>query len=316
MSKYWLVSLIFICSLQAHAQTPPDESNTDYDVQEEVDHSTPEDHLEEASKSNVKSDYSPVSEGEKPSSGSGEKIFDWSKHQNEKEVAHPFAEKGLIRITKDRTYIYKVEETEQKRAASFGFGIFDPKNLTNPDSDGAGSTFADNYDQTSSPAILFAYEWQLLQGAIGKIGLRAGTGAYIAQGNGHFKTGSVNTGKTPREIFTFVAMPNSAGLVYRAQFWEKQLFVPYAEGGGIAFTFAEVRDDSKPPKVGGSLAGYAAGGVALNLTYFDNSARIQLDREYGINRVYLTVEYRTIVAITQRYDFTSDLINAGFLMEF
>jgi hypothetical protein len=43
---------------------------------------------------------------------------------------------------------------------------------------------------------------------------------------------------------------------------------------------------------------------------------IQLDREYGINRVYLTAEFRGIVSITQNYDFTSNLINGGLLMEF
>lgn len=252
----------------------------------------------------------------KPSSASGEKVFDWSKYENAKEVPHPFAEKGLIRITKDRTYIYKVDETDQKRAFSFRVGLFNPENLENPDAPGqVGSTFDENYDQSSNPAIMFDYEWQMWRMALGKIGLRAGTGVFIAQGNGHFKS-EVNRDRTPREIFTFWALPTILGAVYRLQFWDNPLFVPYAEGGAMAIPFGEFRDDDRPPKWGGAFAGYYVGGVAMNLTYFDKMSGILLDREYGINRIYLTAEYRGIVAITQNYDFTSDLINGGLLMEF
>ena len=251
-----------------------------------------------------------------PSSSSGEKVFDWSKYENAKEVPHPFAEKGLIRVTKDRTYIYKVDETDQKRAFSFRVGMFNPGNLENPEASGqVGSTFDENYDQSSNPAIMFDYEWQMWRMPIGKIGLRAGTGVFIAQGNGRFKS-SVNSDRTPREIFTFWTLPTIAGAVYRLQIWDNQLFVPYAEGGAMALPFGEFRNDDRPPKWGGAFAGYYVAGVAMSLTYFDKMSGIMLDREYGINRIYLTAEYRGIVAITQNYDFTSDLINGGILMEF
>jgi hypothetical protein len=252
----------------------------------------------------------------RPSSASGQKIFDWSKHQDKREVPHPFAEKGLTRITKEGDYLYKVDESNQRRASAFKIGIFNPTNLENPDQAGqVGATFEENYDQTNNPAIMFDYEWQLWRMKIGKLGVKAGTGLYVAQGNGHFVS-TTNQGLVPREIFTFWAMPNSIGAVYRMQFTDKQLLVPYGEGGGIVFAFGEFRDDDKPPKWGGALAAYFAGGLAFNLSYFDALSRAQLDREYGINRVYLTAEFRQIIAITQTYDFTSDLVNAGFLMEF
>jgi hypothetical protein len=260
-------------------------------------------------------DIKPASPTRK-SAGEGHKIFDWSKHQGERQVPHPFAEKGLTRITKEGDYLYKVDESKQNRASSFKIGIFDPTNLENPEQAGQrGATFEENYDQTNNPALMFDYEWQLWRMKIGKLGLKAGTGVYIAQGNGHFVS-TANENLTPREVFTFWAMPNSVGVVYRAQFYDKQLFVPYGEGGGIVFTFGEFRDDNEPPKWGGALAGYFAGGLAFNLSYFDALSRAQLDREYGINRIYLTAEFRQIVAITQKYDFTSTLVNGGFLMEF
>lgn len=249
----------------------------------------------------------------RPSASSGEKIFDWSKHQGEREVPHPFREKGLIRITRDKDYIYKVDESDQKRAFDFKAGMFDPQNLANPET---GVTFEENYQQTQNPAFMINYEWQLWHSPVGKWGIRAGTGAFVAQGNGHFASNSANAGLIPREVFTFILVPLNVGAVYRLQIWHRQMLVPYAEGGGTLFGFAETRDDDKPPKFGGSTGAYFAGGVALNLTYFDALSRIQLDREYGINAVFLTAEYRHVESIQKSYDFTSDLVNAGFLMEY
>ena len=249
------------------------------------------------------------------SSGQGTPLFDWSKHRGEKEVQHPFAEKGLIRISKDRTYFYKVEESPQTRAMTFRAGIFNPSALSNPDEKGQpGSTFHDNYAASTSPALMLDYEWQRWRTDLGKIGLRAGSGLFLAQGNGHF-VGGVNAGLTPKEVFTFVTIPINLGLIYRMNFGRRQLFVPYVEGGGTIFSFTEMRDDSKPPKFGAAPGAYAAAGMAFNMTYFDALSRIQLDREYWISAIYLKAEYRQLIAFS-RYDFTSPLVNGGFCMEF
>jgi hypothetical protein len=248
-------------------------------------------------------------------SSKSEKIFDWSKHQGETEVKHPFAEKGLQRITKDRTYFYKVGESDQKSAVSVHAGMFDPTELSNPDTpDSPYASFEANYDQSSNPAILFEYEWQLWRTPIGKFGVRLGSGIFVAQGHGHFVHDYNEV--EPRETFTFMMFPNTVGAVYRFHMFHKQLFVPYVEGGGVAFAFTELRDDDKGPKFGGALGAYGAGGVGINLTYFDYMSRTQLDREYGINACYLTLEYRRFQAVTTRYDFTSDYLNGGFLMEY
>lgn len=248
--------------------------------------------------------------------GPSRKIFDWSKHQGQKEVPHPFAEKGLLRIQKDGTYVYRVDESPQKTAVGVRFAAFYPENLENPDKAGLrGATFDENYDEAGSPAVLLDYEWRFWNSPIGKWGLRLGGGLYVAQGHGHFESDS-NADLEPREVFTFVVVPLNVGAVFRLQLWHKQLIVPYAEGGVTAYGFSEIRDDGKSPKFGGAPASYFAVGGGLNLTYFDNFARIQLDREYGINRVYLTAEFRTSIALTDTYDFSGDMINAGFLMEY
>lgn len=258
-------------------------------------------------------EFEKAEELQKPSSSSGEKIFDWSKYKDADEVPHPYAEKGLIRITKDRTYIYRIDESEHHRAAAFHVGMYDPTNLSNPDT---GATFAENYDTTSNPELLFDLEWQLWRTPIGKIGFQVGTGAYIAQGHGHFVHNYSGRSLTPREILTFAMVPINVGAVYRFQFSHRQLFVPYAGGGASLIAFSEIRNDNKAPKFGGAADAYYDGGLAIDMTYFDAVSRLQLDREYGISSIYLTVEYRGIVALTKKFDFSSDLINAGFLMEY
>lgn len=253
----------------------------------------------------------PLEESASPS----EPLFDWSKHKGETEVDHPLAEKGLIRISKDKTYFYKVEKSEQKTAVSLKVGYFDPQNLENPETAGQpGATFGENYDSTSNPTLLVDYEWQLWRSPVGKWGIKIGSGLFFAQGNGHFV--DTGLGLTPKEVLTFVAFPNSVGAVYRGNVWDKQLLVPYAEGGAIGWTFAEFRDDNKGPKFGVSPAAYFAFGAAFNLTYFDTVSMIQLDREYGINSVYLTGEFRNVIGLSNRFDFSSNLINGGLLMEF
>jgi hypothetical protein len=252
-----------------------------------------------------------------PKSGESHPLFDWEKHKGESEVAHPFAEKGLISITKDKTYIYTVKESAQDRAASIHVGMFNPVNLRNPnvDSGSEGASFADNYNGNNAPAILVDYEWQLFRTAVGKFGLTAGSGIFIAQGHGHFEHPEINPGLTPKETFTFAAFPTSGGAIYRLQFWDRQLFVPYGTGGGTLYPFTEIRDDNHGPRFGGALAIYVAGGVGLNLTYFDKLSAIHLDREYGINRIYLTGEFREVIALTT-YNFGGNYLNFGFTAEF
>jgi hypothetical protein len=250
----------------------------------------------------------------KPSPTPGEPIFDWSKHKDEREVHHPFAEKGLVRIGKDDTYYYKVDESQQHSAIAFSVGTFPLDDLKNP----AGGQFASFYKNyqgaSSSPAFMIDKEWTLWRGLLGKLDLQMGTGGFFAEGHGHFVS-SINADKTPLENFTFIAIPNHAGVVYRMQFKHRQLFVPYGLGGAMAIAMAETRDDNQGPKFGGALAVYGGGGVAINMNYYNYLSRVQLDREYGINGIYLTLEYRQLFGLTT-YDFTTEYINGGFLFEY
>ena len=228
-------------------------------------------------------------------------------------IEHPLEAKGLTKITSDKTYIYKTEESPTNRSASLRFAPYEPKNLSNPET---GSTFAQNYPTTSFPMILFDYEWQLARTAIGRFGFKLGSGLYTASGHGRFKDQQVNPNQqTPLESFTFFMMPNSAGLTYRFQLADRPWLMPYVEGGGIGFTFAEVRDDGKAPRFGGSAGAYGVGGAALNLKFLDKKSAWALDREYGIGAVYFTGEAR-VIASTSKYDFSATTFALGFLFDF
>ena len=105
-------------------------------------------------------------------------------------------------------------------------------------------------------------------------------------------------------------------MIYRLQYWDTQPVVPYIEGGGDAITFAEVRDDGKSPKFGLAPAVHIAGGASFNLGFLDGNSMIELDREYGINRVWLTGEFRALIGLSDKFDFSANVINLGFLVEF
>jgi hypothetical protein len=228
-----------------------------------------------------------------------------------KRIKHPNAAKGLTKITRDKVYIYKIKKSDQTKASSFKIGMFSPNELENKET---GVSFEDFYE-TNNVGILFDYEWQLFQ-KFGKLGLKVGSGIAMAQGTGVFKNENGTTGAfEPKEKLTFIIMPNTVGAITRLQFWEKQILVPYGEGGGTIFTFAETRDDGKNPKFGAAFGAYFAVGAAFSLAFLDDISMIELDRDYSINNVYFTAEYRFYQGFGD-FNFTGELINGGVTVEF
>jgi len=235
--------------------------------------------------------------------------------QESRFIEHPNAAKGLIRIDKDRIYHYKVKQSEQKNAGSLRFGTYEPTELSNPNDTSIG--FNTIYDETDFPLILYDHEWQFFQ-RFGKLAWKAGGGLYFAQGTGVFETANPGS-EDPKEKFSLLVFPLNVGVIYRAHYFEGQWIIPYAEGGVDAFCFAEVRDDDNNPDIGAALglspmAHFSVGGsipLGRKMTSF-----LDLDREYGINAMYLTLEYRNYIALSDKYDFSGDAVNGGFTVEF
>jgi hypothetical protein len=222
-------------------------------------------------------------------------------------VKHPNAKKGLTRITANKDYLYEVVESPQNHRVNVKFGTFDPTNL---ESD--GKEFTSIYKKSDSPMVLIDYEWKWTH-FIFDVNWQIGTGIYFTQGNGVFES---NPDYSAREKFTFIAIPLSAHIIIKLRFYENQWLIPYGGGGLGVMGFSELRDDNAGPKFGGAAMAPVFGGAALSINAISPSTGRLLDREYGINRTLFAVELRQYLNLGSDYDFSSNLINAGLMIEY
>lgn len=232
----------------------------------------------------------------------------------EKRIRHPWSKKGLIRITKDKTYVYKTKKSKANHSTTVLMTTYSPTALETVVPDKGTIQYSDIYDDGFM--FTFDYEWVITKN-FGRLGLKLGSGLMIAQGNGRLRN---DLSKTALESFTLFMFPNKATAIYRMQYWgDNQILVPYVEGGGGYYTFLETRDDNlgpKPGRMGGAaMAEWAVGG-SLNLGALNKDAVLTLDREYGINNLWFNVEYRSLIGLKADFDLSADLINIGFMMEY
>ncbi len=211
---------------------------------------------------------------------------------------------------------YATEQTEQTGSASFRVGFFAPPMIKN-DKTKPPTTFESVYTKDQLPVLFFDYELPITK-KLGQLGVKIGSGVFVASGKGRFEIDDPNrrANDIPLEQYTFLMLPNTATAIYRFQYKDGQTLVPYIEGGAGFFTFAEFRDDNSSPRFGGALTTVAAGGLNILMDWIDPQAIRNLDTEYGINHVYLSLEARQIIGLNKSYDFTSSVFNAGFTMQF
>lgn len=234
-------------------------------------------------------------------------------------INHPNASKGLYLI--DRTtgkYYYKTEtKTKKEKSFSLRVGTYEAPSITATTSVGDIS-FSDVYDESAPPFLLFDYELPLFK-KFKQLSLQMGTGFFLTQGRGVLQvaptppaTGFVEA----KEQYTFIAIPLNLGLIFRFEFANRQWIVPYVAGGGTYFGLIETRDDGKDTSVIGSPAAYGAGGLMLNLTAFDKQTAFIFDREYGINSLWLTAEFRLYQSFSDDLDMSSNVINFGVTVDY
>ena len=234
-----------------------------------------------------------------------------------KKIAHPDAKKGLYLIDQNTgRYYYKTQKISQKnQSTSIRFGTITYPNIDIDTGAGTPITFGDIYGENDLSYLMMDYEWQPFR-SFGKLGVVFGLGFFTAHGNGRFADPNVKGGAPAREGFTLIGLPVSAGGIYRLEFWDKQWIAPFVVGGMSYYVLGEIRDDNKAPKFVGTPAGYAGGGALFNITAWSKEIDFVMDREYGINNMWLYAEFRTVQSLNEDLDVSSDIFNIGIAVDY
>ena len=240
----------------------------------------------------------------------------------EQTIEHPQAKAGLVRIQQDGTYIYETPRALKSEASHIRLGQANQPDISISieQTDAAGNptdvfkdyNFKDFYDEDSGLIIGYDYEWFPWMDQ-GKLGLQAGLSAMFVSGRGRLKA-TPNPPST--ESFTFVTLPLTLGAVYRFEYKDKQMFAPYVSGGGTCVVLAEKREDKTLPNAAVGFGFYGSGGVLLNLGALDRNTSYQLDSEYGIGNMWVSVEFKVVEVNSESFSFSNKYLNAGLSFDF
>ncbi len=220
------------------------------------------------------------------------------------------------KINDDGDYIYKKEKNIDaiyykvdhlppiKGALYMRFGTVGPYDITGD----SGQTFQQMYSDKSSFVMFVEYE-RYLGNLLGKWTFKIGSGITTEEGNGRFVS---DTTQVPKEKFNFFILPNTALLNYKFKFSDTQLFTPYVEGGAGYFTFIEYRTDGDKTNFGGAGVLAVAGGMLISMNLLDKNAAGIMYEDYGINHLWLDLQFRRYEGLDKQKDFSSNMVTGGF----
>lgn len=115
------------------------------------------------------------------------------------------------------------------------------------------------------------------------VSVEIGGGYLTKDGKGKTVTGKETGVKT-----TFYEAPVDITLLYRMNYFDDQIIVPYI-GGGVSYNYYwEKVKDGKELK-GGMRGHHATGGLQLLLDNIDRRSAFDLEEDYGIENTYLTI---------------------------
>lgn len=242
-----------------------------------------------------------------------------------RQVAHPGASDGLVRIRKDGSYIYdiKYEMKNQSNHLSVGKSNHPDVSVTIETTNSLGNAngetklnFDDFYGDSSN--LLISYDFEKYPWIDkGMLGYQLGFAFMYADGYGRLKTTAA--GGSPAvsvEKFSFLTLPLNFGLVYRLQYKAQQKIAPYVAGGGTYVILAEKRADKSRIYYTNGLGFYGAGGLLLNLSAFSIERAFELNSEYGIGNLWFTLEFRLTEVSTQAFALSNRSINAGISFDY
>lgn len=217
----------------------------------------------------------------------------------------------LVHISQTGVHQYEVVTSPLRGSMSLNLGVFPAPSINND-----GFTYAQQYG-TNSRLMLFAnYEWNLFKN-LGNMSIHLELGGMWASGNGRF-TSPENAGRTPKEQYLFLMMPATVGLMYSLEFWKNQFFVPFGIGGGSYFGLLELRDDFDFGSIGvaASPSVFFGGGIQLLLDALASGDLTVIDREFGINHIYLIGEVRYYISLSGDFQFEGLVASGGVRFDF
>lgn len=218
------------------------------------------------------------------------------------------AAKGLVKIDKDGSYIYRTEVGKKNQSVAVRISSGQTPAIASAD---GRSSFANMYGSSNVNGLLVDYEWQPVT-AYGKLGVQLGGGITLSKGNGRF----LNDGTEAKEEYSFVTFPMSLGGIYRLEYFEKQWIAPYVGGGLSYIGMLEYRDDDSSPKLVGTTGAYGSAGLMLSLTAFDRQVAYDLFSEYNVAALWVVLEFRRQQSLSADLDVSSNIINAGIAVDY
>ncbi len=233
--------------------------------------------------------------------------------RNEKYIYHPNQEKGLYKITRENEYKYKYKKSPLNGFIHIKGGSL---SLANFPAKSSKIKFNDLYNSNSIATAYFEYEWQPFK-KHRSLSLNTGLGVSYAQGQGRFiGAENVNINHKAQEEYTFILFPLSVGLVYKFKFTNDQLFLPFAIGAIDYNLAAEFRKNFNAFKYAGILGAHWGGGVLLNLGWLEKASALELDKEFGINNTYISLEGRYVISFYDDKDINGFILLAGLSFEY
>lgn len=217
-------------------------------------------------------------------------------------VRHPLQRKGLYKITADGTYLYKRDRSKIEQFTGFRFGSQKFDQLINTQTN---KTFDEVYSPAASLFLdferpLFSWSQNFKQ--------NYGLNFIYATGTGFL----ASSGAESQEGYKLIMLPIHYGFTYHFQYLgETQWIVPYAGVGADLFLIYELRDDGKAIRTY-TYGGHANAGLRFLIDRWMSDLD-DLDEDYGINHVWLSLDYKKIIgAEKDSIDISSDAITLGF----
>ena len=176
---------------------------------------------------------------------------------------------------------------------------------------GPSYSFEEVYEEKGLPLLFISYGEAFFDGA-GLFLWELGSGLSSRSIYGIKKGTDL---ERSNEKILFFLFPHNISLVYRLQWTEDQLLVPYIKGGVTAFSFAELLQSSFDFKLAWSWSVHAVGGVVLNMKRW-SPAKKELQNDYYSREFGLFAEYRYYHPLSKDFLFSEFSYSLGLSLRF